>query len=262
MDNYREDVKKWQDDVNAAGCFYVFDTETTGLRTAEADVIEFSAIKYDAAFNELDRLDVYVNNGYELPEIITELTGITDLEIAEKGVEPAKAAAMVKDFLGNSPVIAGYNSITFDTPFVEKLYGHIMEHFGFKNQIDVLRMAREKCPKPHKLCDMVAYFGIPEVAFHRSINDCEATMAVLKELLPLYEKEEPKASITGFVVTGVKRWTKSQTLDRLYISNNMNKSIYYDIANDIWVTADLPQNSVIAEVLKHEGKDTVVDLLH
>lgn len=88
-----------------------------------------------------------------------------------------------------------------------------------------------------------------------------ATFDVLKEILPMYEKEEPKESISGFVVTGVKRWTKSPTLDRLYISNNQNKSIYYDISNDIWVTAGFDQNAVIAEVLKHEGKDTVASLL-
>ena len=261
MDNYRKDVLSWQEDVRKAGSFIVFDTETTGLKPTEADVIEFSAIRYDADFNEQDRIDVYINNGYPLPEIITELTGITDAEIEEKGVSPEDAAKLASDFLGSSPVLAGYNSVSFDTPFCKKLFNRCGADFTFVSQLDVLKMAREKCPKPHKLSDMVAYFGIPEVAFHRSIEDVVATCDVLRELLPLYEKEEPKASITGFVVKGVKRWTKSESLDRLYVSNNLNKSVYYDISNNIWVTDDLSEEDVIEKVLEFTGKASVNDLI-
>lgn len=260
MDNYRADVLRWQDAVKKAGCFYVFDTETTGLKVSESDIIEFSAIKYDADFNELDRLDLYISNGYPLPEIITELTGITEGEISEKGVLPEEAAERIYKFLGELPVLAGYNSVSFDTPFVEKLYARTMNFFKSTAHLDVLKMAREKCPKPHKLADMVAYFGVPEVAFHRSINDCEATFEVLRELLPMYEKEEPKASMAGFSVTSVQRWTK-HGFDRLYVSNTQNKSVYYDITNSLWVTDDLPLDDVVKAVLEHEGVSSINDIV-
>ena len=261
MDNYRKNVMQWMKEVNTRREFFVFDTETTGLKPLEADIIEFSAIKYDNAFNEIGRLDVYINNGYPLPEVISELTGITDAEIAQKGIAPAEAASKIRDFLGERPILAGYNSVLFDTPFCEKLFSCIGPHFEYSIQLDVLKMAREKCPKPHKLADMVAYFNIPEVAFHRSIEDCAATIEVLKNILPLYEKEEPKASMSGFEITGVKRWTKSDTLDRLYVSNNQNRAVYYDIANKLWVTDNLPVEDIESLVLQHEGKNSLDELI-
>lgn len=261
MDNYRKSVMAFKNAVTEKGFFFVFDTETTGLRKDEADIIEFSAIKYNSSFEEVDRLDIYIDNGYPIPEFINELTGISDEEIKEKGLTPGKAAVKIKDFIGNYPILVGYNSISFDTPFCEKLYSNIGPHFEFTCQLDVLKMAREKAPKPHKLADMVSYFKVPDVAFHRAINDCEATFGVLMAILPLYDKEEPKTDVSSFKVTAVKRWTKSETLDRLYVSNNLNESVYYDIPNKEWVTGNLPLEDTVTLILAQRGVNSVEDLL-
>ena len=76
----------------------VFDTETTGIIFERDRIIEIGAVALEAgtetrSFNCLVRLP-----GNELlPPFITDLTGITDRQLQEEGVEQAKA---VESFAG------------------------------------------------------------------------------------------------------------------------------------------------------------------
>ena len=188
MDRYRDEVLTFKEAAKKTSVFFVYDTETTGLDPADCDVIEFSAIKCrindDGSVDNEDNIDIYINPGYPLPEKITEITGITDEELQTNGIAAGDAAELISQFLGTDPVICGYNSVSFDTAFVDKLLKTIGASFAPTIQLDVLTMAREKTPKPHKLSDMAEKLGVTGITFHRSIGDCEATLAVLKKLLP------------------------------------------------------------------------------
>ena len=235
MDKYREEVEKFQQLVKG-GEFFVFDTETTGLSPVDCEIIEFSAIRYreeNGQYIRVDELDQFINPGKPIPEEIVKITGITDEKVA--GCPSAKEAAkIIRDYLGESPIVVSYNGISFDEKFMNALYRKSFGgDFTPKFHFDVIIMAREKTPKPHKLIDMATRAGIEEgVAFHTSIADAEVTFGVMQYLLPMYEKkEEVKTELT---ITGIKRWTKSETLDRLYVSNRENASIYYDIPKGTW----------------------------
>lgn len=269
MDQYRKEVLEFMNACFRDGNdFYVYDTETTGLSPADSEIIEISAIKcsYNKETNRIvktGQMDIYVNIGYPLPEKITEITGITDAELSEKGITPTNAAMMANNFFGQNPIVIGYNSISFDTGFVMKLLrSNLGNEFAPKMQLDILKMAREKCPKPHKLSDMAAKAGLEGIKFHRSIDDCEATLGVLLYLLPMYREKEPETEVSGTTITGIRRWTKSHTLDRIYVSNSSNLSIYLDVYTKNWfVDANCDVEIVKAKVYAYAGVSSDKELL-
>ena len=60
--------------------------ETTGIRPTLDRVISFSAIKYvkqGAVFKEIDRMDMFLNPGFHIPEEASAGNGITDEMVAD-----------------------------------------------------------------------------------------------------------------------------------------------------------------------------------
>lgn len=264
-DKYRNEVLAFCEAIKG-NIFYVFDTETTGLKCDENDIIEFSALKCrgedDGTVTSLEELDIFINPGYSIPPIITELTGITD-EMVKDCPNSKEAAVIVSEFLGDDPILMGYNSVSFDAAFMRVLYQKINKTFDAKVHLDVLKMAKEKTPKPHKLIDMANAAGIADgLAFHTSIDDAKATLGVFKYLLPMYKEKEATPELTSFKITGVQRWKKSETLDRIYVNNTMRVSVYYDIVNKCWeIGGNLPDAEVISAVFSYKGVSSVEELL-
>ena len=48
----------------------------------------------------------------------------------------------------------------------------------------------------------------------------------------MYDAEEEEDEVLH--ITKVQRWKKSATLDRIYVNNKENASIYYDVVNSEW----------------------------
>ena len=144
-------VKQFKEASKNKGCFIVFDTETTGLNPEDNDIIEFSAIKFvvgESTAKKADEIDIFIDPGYPIPEEATKLTGITDEDV--KGQYTAETAyKTIKDFFGDNPVVAGYN-VSFDITFIDALYSKFEKNFVCES-LDILKMAREKLPKPISL---------------------------------------------------------------------------------------------------------------
>ena len=69
----------------------VVDTETTGLDPAYCSLIEIAALRMNGP-NIVERFQTFVNPGCSIPEEITELTGITNADIADAPNPPALEA--------------------------------------------------------------------------------------------------------------------------------------------------------------------------
>ena len=213
--------------------FIVYDTETTGLKADTDEIIEFSGVKVsvkeNGGFSIAEELDIFIKQDEPLSEEIVELTGITD-DMLNEGLSRDDAFSKIKAFLGDEPIICGYNNVNFDNKFMTALYSAYGAEFKPSScSIDVMKMAKEKLPKPYKLINVCEKFGISDkYTFHRSIDDARATLGCLLKLMPMYKEED--AALT---VTGAQRWNK-HGYDRIYVTNTQKASIFYDVESGAW----------------------------
>ena len=79
----------------------VFDTETTGIEFETDEIIELGAVSLEnGAERESMDLLIRLTPGRTLPPFITDLTGITDSQLAAEGVEKGSAAEGFAALLG------------------------------------------------------------------------------------------------------------------------------------------------------------------
>jgi len=110
--------------------YLVWDLETSGLQKENCQILEIGCARVDFGGQIKERKSWILNHSIEIPEKITEITGITKELIDKEGVEP-KAA--FKEFLD---IILSYqdrahlthNGIRFD---IEWLAYHIAKTFGW-----------------------------------------------------------------------------------------------------------------------------------
>ena len=160
--------------------YVMLDTETTGFSVEWDSIIEIGALKVRNG-EIIDTFETFVKLDEELPEFITELTGITDAMLIDAPA-PQEAVKAFLDFLGDD-MIVGYN-VKFDINFIQE---DLKRYFGQEmnnDYIDCMRIARKLFPdeKHHRLKDMRKLFGIIADKEHRASHDCIATKAVFEKL--------------------------------------------------------------------------------
>ena len=179
----------------------LFDTETTGLDFARDEIIEFSAVVVEQidgrpkVVEEYDQL-VTLSPGSFVPPMIQKLTGITNEDIAQRGIPKTQVCAdIARMFAGNSLLLA-YNA-HFDLSFLFYLLlrsGDISVLKG-KDKLDLLTVYKDRRSYPHKLCNAIEAYGLSGkvVNSHRAVDDVLATVAVMEAM------EEEKADLESYV---------------------------------------------------------------
>ena len=159
--------------------YCVIDIETTGLDTRFDDIIEIAALRVRnnivvEHFNCLIKYDGFT----ELPDFITQLTGITSENIESEGVPTEIALKTFLDFIADD-IVVGHN-VNFDINFLyDNIFGFL--NYNFDNDyIDTLRIARRSLPelKHHRLIDLIKHFSLDTNNLHRAVADCSATKAI------------------------------------------------------------------------------------
>ena len=155
----------------------VLDTETTGLSCAENELIEISAARLRGR-EVVDRFDTFVHPNGLIPPEITELTSITNADVAY-APRAEEAVAALEEFVQGCPVIA--HNATFDRSFIESVKGGVKVSDIW---IDSLALSRIALPRlsSHKLATMAEIFGCAAVS-HRASDDVEALCGVWRILL-------------------------------------------------------------------------------
>lgn len=155
----------------------VLDTETTGLSCAENELIEISAARLRGR-EVVDRFDTFVHPNGLIPPEITELTSITNADVAH-APRAEEAVAALEEFVQGCPVIA--HNATFDRSFIESVKGGVRVSDIW---IDSLSLSRIALPRlsSHKLATMAELFGCAAVS-HRASDDVEALCGVWRILL-------------------------------------------------------------------------------
>ena len=165
----------------------VFDTETTGIAFDTDEIIELGAVSLEAG-EERESMDLLLrlSLGRTLPPFITDLTGITDSQLAAEGVEKEAAAERFCALLEGAerPLLVAYNA-QFDLNF---LY-HFLRPFGRVEALrkprflDALTVYRDRRDYPHKLCNAIEAYGLTDVVnSHRAVDDARATVRLLEAM--------------------------------------------------------------------------------
>lgn len=225
----------------------VFDLETTGLKKLTDRILSFSAVKvtYDGvSFREVDRINQFINPEMIIPQEVSNINGITNEMVADKPTED-EAADIIKGFIGENAIIAGYNSKNFDEGFVDAMYQRVFgENFSYDLHTDVFPMAKELLESDkYKLSVVAEKYGLDMgLTFHQSMDDVIATTRVLQLALGVYKKrirekelgiEQPK-QFEYFKIYNARLYAPSHKVERIYVATNPKTKTYYDGYKKEW----------------------------
>ncbi|MFZ8015290.1 PolC-type DNA polymerase III [Fusobacterium watanabei] len=190
--------------------FVVFDIETTGLNSHTNEIIEIGAVKIKSG-RIVDRYSQLINPGRPIPYHITEITSITDEQVAN---EPKidKVIGKFVDFVGDAVLVA--HNAPFDMGFIKR---DIKKYLSIDYQcsvIDTLQMARDLFPdlKKYGLGDLNKTLGLALEKHHRAVDDSQATANMFIIFLEKYKEkglEYMKDINTGFEVNVKKQSLKN-----------------------------------------------------
>lgn len=190
--------------------FVVFDIETTGLNSHTNEIIEIGAVKIKAG-RIVDRYSQLINPGRPIPYHITEITSITDEQVAN---EPKINEVIGKfvDFIGDAVLVA--HNAPFDMGFIKR---DIKKYLNIDYQcsvIDTLQMARDLFPdlKKYGLGDLNKTLGLALEKHHRAVDDSQATANMFIIFLDKYKEkglEYMKDINVGFEVNVKKQSLKN-----------------------------------------------------
>lgn len=168
----------------------LFDTETTGLSFPRDEIIEFSAVVVEriggevVVTEEYDRL-ITLSPGNTVPPEITKLTGISNEDIASRGIPKAELCADIARMIDGNTLLLAYNA-HFDLSF---LYYLLLRHgdasiLKGKDKLDLLTVYKDRHSYPHKLCNAIEVYDLSGkvVNSHRAIDDVLATVEVMKAM--------------------------------------------------------------------------------
>lgn len=187
-----------------------FDTETTGLTCNDCQIIELAMITVIDG-EKVEEYDKFIKVDGKLPPKITEITGISDQMLDEKGFDEDVIAEDLRKRLTPNTLMIAHNA-QFDLSFV---YSLLKRHFSDADDIisnmdwlDTLTVLKDRKEYPHKLIDGVKHYGIAEVNFHRAIDDTNALMDVTRAMINERPDLEEYINIFGYNpkwgVSGIK----------------------------------------------------------
>ena len=169
----------------------LFDTETTGLSFSRDEIIQFSAVVLERRNGTVETVQQYdhlitLSPGGFVPPKIQELTGITDMDILERGIPKEQLCRDIAQMIEGDTLLLAYNA-HFDLSF---LYYLLMRHgdptiLKGKDKLDLLTVYRDRRSYPHRLANAISAYGLTGkvVNSHSAIDDVIATVAVMEEMI-------------------------------------------------------------------------------
>nr|MBA2319666.1 3'-5' exonuclease [Deltaproteobacteria bacterium] len=156
-----------------------FDTETTGLEPFAGDrVIEFAAVVLhlgpDGRVAHRQDHSWLVNPQIPIPRKVTEITGISDHQVAGKPTFE-EISGTVRELLANAITVA--HNYPFDLAFLTQEFLRVGQHWPEPlAEIDTVDLSMRcfKDARSHKLVDLTERLSIRLDGAHRATNDAAA----------------------------------------------------------------------------------------
>lgn len=166
----------------------VVDIETTGLMVVRDRILEIGALKVVDG-RVVDRFQALVRQDKPLPAAITALTGITDQMLVEQGQELGQVMADFLKFAGSLPLVA--HNAGFDYGFLRAACLHCGLPPLCNPVTDTYALARRLMDEveDYQLSTLAAHLDIKIETKHRSLPDCQTTLALYHKLMEIQQGE-------------------------------------------------------------------------
>lgn len=157
--------------------FVFLDLETTGLSPDVDEIIEIGAIRFNRDQINHATFSTLVKPEKAVPRRITQITGITQRMVDDKGVPLAEALSGFVEFIGDLPIVT-FNA-EFDMGFIwnaAKQQGLTIEN----RYACALKLARRAWPglPSYRLVDLAKMGNLSDNDTHRALGDCMRAVIV------------------------------------------------------------------------------------
>lgn len=183
----------------------VADTETTGLDTKTARIIEIAAVRISEGIIASETFAELINPDEPIPENSTKIHGLSDGDVAD-----ARAfLPVMQDLSGfvGGDILIGF-SLGFDLAILKAEHQRVREKWSPPRCLDVRHLVQIVAPElpEHSLEAVAGWLGIEIKDRHRALGDAETTAKVFLALIP-------KLRARG-IVTLAQAERASRTLDQ------------------------------------------------
>ena len=165
--------------------FVAFDIETTGLNARNDRMIEIGAVIFSGD-RILNSFNTFVDPGCQIPEEITELTGIRNEDVHGAPDEREALAAFLA-FAGDRPLIA--HNAHFDTGFMRESAKRsgLEFHPVF---LDTLTLSQALLTdlKRFKLDTVSNHLNLPKFNHHRATDDAMVVARIMGKFIPMLKE--------------------------------------------------------------------------
>lgn len=184
-----------------------FDVETTGFDPKEDRIIELACVKVsaDGSTEEFDSF-IRPDDGREIPEKITQITGITGLDVyAGNSISEEEMITRFTELMKNGKTLLVAHNAQFDLNFIaETMIRHKSKEglaaFCSADYLDTLTVYKDRAGYPHKLENAIVHYGLQgEVKnSHRAIDDTKALAAVAEKMAQERDDLSCYVNVFGF----------------------------------------------------------------
>ena len=197
------------------------DLETTGLDKYNDSIIEIAMIKFDEkSFKEIDRFSSLINPWVEIPELISNITNITNDDVIwAPTIDELREE--ISSFIWDGVIL--WHNISFDIDFLLNNWFKIQDNIS----LDTFFLANFLCFNElslnlEVLCNS---FWIWFSWAHRALNDVEATIALFEKLIEKFNKLSNEKKHLLFHV-----FNKSEDKNIIFIKEFLFKNIDKDLS--------------------------------
>ena len=167
----------------------IFDTETSSLSPDDGEILELGAVvltrpEGEERFTEQEDISVLIKNDNPIPWNITQINHIDDKMCEKDGISKKEFYDLLTTIFGHKDtLIIAYNT-PFDMKFINAFMKKMNNEYVVNNDtLDLLEIAKDRTHtfRGNKLCDMLVRYEITdEENSHRALDDCKATLKVMR----------------------------------------------------------------------------------
>ncbi len=205
-------VERYQEDNGSEKRIGIYlDTETTGLDPEEDAIIELAMVPFEFdsegnIYRVLPEYNAMQDPGFPIPELATEITGITDEMVAGQSIDKEQVSKM----LAEAVIVIAHNA-RFDRPFVEYFMDDFKDISWACSIADV--NWNEEGMEGVKLEFLAYKYGF-FFEGHRATIDCQAGIEILHQVLAKSGDRVLKRLLESARRTDVRLWAEGAPFDK------------------------------------------------